>query len=59
MAYMTLENYYRINFSLLQFQKWPIPMIEDWTPMDRELYVHMLSAHIEDEKMKQAQNQNK
>lgn len=53
MSYMTLENYYRINFSLQQFHKWPMTMVEEWTPMDRELYVFMLSEHIEEEKRKQ------
>lgn len=47
MAYFDLENYYRMMFSLLQFQSWPMEMIENWTPNEREIYTYMLSEHIE------------
>lgn len=50
---MTLESYYKMNFSLQQYHKWPIPMVENMTPFDREIYVFMLSEHIEEEKSKQ------
>ena len=56
MAYFDLESYYRMLFSLQQFHKWNIPMVEEWTPVDREIFVHMLSEHIEEEKAKQKQN---
>lgn len=54
---MNLENYYRMNFSLQQFHHWQIPMVENMLPYDRDIYVHMLSEHIEEEKTKQ-QNQH-
>ena len=53
MAYFDLENYYRLLFSLQQFQHWPMTMVEEWTPVDREIWVHMLAEHIEEEKAKQ------
>lgn len=53
MAYMSLENYYKMNFALQQYHKWDISMIENWTPFDREIYVFLLSEHIEEEKSKQ------
>lgn len=53
MAYFDLENYYRLLFSLQQFHHWNMPMIEEWTPNDREIWVSMLSEHIEEEKAKQ------
>jgi hypothetical protein len=56
MAYFDLENYYRMLFSLQQFHHWNMTMVEEWTPVDREIYVHMLSEHIEEEKTKQKQN---
>lgn len=57
MSYMTLENYYKMNFALQQYHKWPIPMVENMTPVDREIYVHLLSEHIEEENNKQKNNQ--
>lgn len=56
MAYMNLENYYRLNFSLQQIHKWPITMLENMTPIDRDIYVQLLSQHIEEEKSKQPNN---
>lgn len=56
MAYMSLENYYRLNFSLQQYHHWPMPMVENMTPYDREIYVYMLSEHIEEEKRKMQNN---
>jgi hypothetical protein len=56
MAYTNLENYYRLNFSLQQIHKWPINMIENMTPFDREIYTQLLVQHIEDAKNKQPNN---
>lgn len=50
---MSLENYYRMNFALQQYHNWNMPMIENWVPFDREMYVFLLSEHIEEEKSKQ------
>lgn len=33
-------------------------MINDWTPNDREIYLIMLSQHIEEEQQKQNKNNN-
>jgi hypothetical protein len=53
MAYMELESYFRINFALLQFHKWPIGDIENMMPWERDIYLSLLQQHIEDEKLKQ------
>jgi hypothetical protein len=53
MGYFDLENYYKLLFSLQQFQSWSMEMVENWTPIDRELFVYMLSEHIEEERLKQ------
>ena len=58
MAYIDLEQYYRMLFSLQQFHNWSMMMVEYWTPNDREIFVHMLSEHIEEEKSKQQANQS-
>jgi hypothetical protein len=53
MAYMELESYFRINFALLQFHKWPIGDVENMIPWERDIYLTLLQQHIEDEKLKQ------
>lgn len=53
MAYMELESYFRINFALLQFHKWPIGDVENMMPWERDIYLELLQQHIEDEKLKQ------
>lgn len=50
---MELESYFRINFALLQFHKWPIGDIENMMPWERDIYLSLLQQHIEDEKLKQ------
>jgi hypothetical protein len=58
MAYMDLESYYRINFSLLQFHKYSLSEIENLIPFERELYLGLLQQHIEEENLKNQQNGN-
>jgi hypothetical protein len=58
MAYMDLESYYRINFSLLQFHKYSLTEIENLIPFERELYLGLLQQHIEEENLKNQQNGN-
>jgi hypothetical protein len=55
MAYMSLESYYKMNFSLQQYHKWDMPMVESWTPNDREIYVSLLAQHIEEENKNNSQ----
>lgn len=52
---MSLESYYRINFAVQQFQKWPISEIESFIPFEREIYLGLLEQHIEEENLKQQQ----
>ncbi len=52
---MSLENYYKMNFSLQQYHKWDMQMVENWIPYERELYVALLAQHIEDENKKNVQ----
>ena len=58
MAYMDLESYYRINFSLIQFHKYSLSEIENLIPFERELYLGLLQQHIEEENLKNQQNGN-
>lgn len=43
-----LANYYQTNFSLMQHHKYDLETIENMIPFERELYMMLLSRHIED-----------
>ena len=58
MVHMDLENYYKINFALLQFHKYSLVEIESLIPWERDIYIGMLKQHLEDEKLKQQQRSN-
>jgi len=55
---MDLENYYQLNFSLMQYHKYSLTEIENWIPWERDVYVTLLKNHLEEEKLKQQQNAN-
>ena len=54
---MDLENYYKLNFSLIQYHKYSLTEIENLIPWERAIYVELLRAHLEEEKLKQQQKQ--
>ncbi len=55
---MDLENYYKINFALLQYHKYSLTEIENLIPWERDIYIGLLQQHLEDEKLKQQQSSN-
>jgi hypothetical protein len=55
---MDLESYYKLNFSLIQYHKYSLTEIENLIPWERDIYVELLRAHLEEEKLKQQQQQN-
>lgn len=58
MSYMDLENYFRLNFALVQYHKWSLSEIESMMPWERDIYVELLKQHLEEEKMKQQAGQS-
>ena len=56
--HMDLENYYRINFALLQYHKYSLTEIENLIPWERDIYVGLLKNHLEEERLKQQQEKN-
>ena len=54
---MDLENYYKINFALMQYHKYSLTEIENLIPWERDIYVSLLQQHLEEEKLKQQQQQ--
>ena len=52
---MNLENYFRLNFYLMQYHKYSLTEIENMIPWERDIYVGLLQAHLEEEELKQKQ----
>ena len=55
MAHTNLESYYKLNFALIQHHKYSLTEIENMIPWERDVYVGLLQAHLEEEKLKQQQ----
>ena len=55
---MDLENYYKINFALVQYHKYSLTEIENLIPWERDVYVGLLKNHLEEERLKQQQEKN-
>jgi len=55
MVHMDLENYFKLNFALIQYHKYSLTEIENMMPWERDVYVSLLQQHLEDEKLKQQQ----
>jgi len=49
---MSLENYLRLNFSLMQYHKYSLTEIENMMPWERDIYVILLQNHLEEEEEK-------
>ena len=52
----SLVNHYKTNFALLQHHKYSLADIENMMPWEREVYVTLLTQYIEEENLKQKQN---
>jgi len=57
MVYMDLENYFQISFSMIQYHKYSLTEIENMIPWERDVYIEYLRQHLEEEKLKQQQQQ--
>ena len=58
MAHTDLESYYKLNFALMQHHKYSLTELENMIPWEREVYVSLLQQYIEEENLKQQQQQN-
>ena len=52
---MDLENYFRLNFSLIQYHKYSLTEIENMMTWERDIYVGLLQSHLEEERLKEQQ----
>lgn len=57
MSHTSLEVHYKTNFALIQYHKYSLTELENMIPWEREVYVTMLSQHIEEENLKAQQSQ--
>ena len=55
MAHNNLENYFRLNFAMMQYHKYSLTEIENMIPWERDIYVGLLHAHLEEERLKENQ----
>ena len=55
MAHNNLENYFRLNFAMMQYHKYSLTEIENMIPWERDFYVGLLQAHLEEERLKEQQ----
>jgi hypothetical protein len=55
-GYMSLPNYYELNFALMQHHKYSLEDINEWLPFERDIYVNMLLKHLEKEKEQAKRN---
>ena len=55
MIHMDLENYYKLNFALMQYHKYSLTEIENMMPWERDIYVGLLRLHLEEEELKRNQ----
>ena len=58
MIHMDLENYYKLNFALMQYHKYSLTEIENLMPWERDVYVELLKQHLEEEELKRKQQQS-
>ena len=55
MADEDIESYYKTNFALMQHHKYSLTELENMIPWERDIYLTLLQQYIEEEKLKQQQ----
>lgn len=50
MKFFDLIDYYRTNFTLMNNYNWQLKDLEEMYYWEREIYVQLLNAHIEEKK---------
>ena len=53
MAHEDLESYFKTNFALMH--KYSLTELENMIPWERDIYLTLLQQYIEEEKLKQQQ----
>ena len=59
MGHDSLINYYKTNFALMQHHKYSLDDLENMIPFERDIYIMLLSQHIEEENDRIQQQKSK
>jgi hypothetical protein len=57
MGFDNLANYYKTNFNLMQHHKYSLHELEQMLPFERDIYILLLSQHIDERNQKIQQQQ--
>jgi hypothetical protein len=57
MGHDSLVNYYKTNFSLMHHHKYSLAELEEMIPFERDIYIMLLTQHIEEENQRIMQQQ--
>tara|TARA_B100000513_G_scaffold170264_1_gene86139 strand:+ start:29 stop:214 length:186 start_codon:yes stop_codon:yes gene_type:complete len=50
LSHESLQDYYKLNFGMIQHHKWSLTEIDNMIPWEREIYTGLLINHLEQEK---------
>ena len=53
-----IENYYKVNFAMMQHHKDSLTELDNMIPWEREIYVQMLVDYIREENERQKNQQS-
>ena len=60
MGHDKLANYFKTNFSLIQYHHWSLNEIENMMPWERYVYIELLQQYLDElEKEKQLREQER
>jgi hypothetical protein len=54
----SLENYYKTNFALMQHHKYSLTELENMMPWERDVYINLLIAHLQEEERRRNKSSN-
>ena len=58
LSHESLQDYYKLNFGMIQHHKWSLTEIDNMIPWEREIYLALLQQYIEEENLKAQQANN-
>ena len=56
MCHTNLTNYYKMNFSMMQYHKYSLTELEEMLPFEREIYTQLLIQYLKEQEEKRNQN---
>ena len=59
LSHDSLVNHYRTNFAMMQNHQYSLTELDNMVPYEREIYVALLQAHIEEQNKKYAEQERR